>query len=85
PDLAPQLIYTQVRLAEERAPLVLRSAVTAGVAVDLALRDVLIGLEQLSVKPQLLETVLTQAVTLGITREAALTLIQELRDAGLCT
>lgn len=85
PEFAPVLIYTQIRLAEERAPLVLRSAVEGGVSVDTALRDVLIGLEQISVKPTLLETVLIQAVTLGVTREQALSLVQELRDAGLCT
>lgn len=85
PGTASSMLYTAIRLAEERAPLILRTAVEAGLTVDVALREVLVGLEQISLKPDLLETVLIQAISLGISREDAIALIAELRDAGLCT
>jgi hypothetical protein len=85
PQLSASLVYTAVRLADERAPLILRAATAAGMSVEAALREVLLGMENLSQLAAELELVLIEAVQLGITRDQALGLIEQLRQQGLCT
>lgn len=83
PDLSPALILTAVRLHQEVAALILERAVDAGLEVSLALHEVLRALETPTQTE--IDLVLIQAVQEGISMEGAQAVLQQLRDAGLCT
>lgn len=83
PDLSPALILTAVRLHQEVAALILERAVESGLEVSLALHEVLRALETPTQTE--LDLVLIQAVQQGISMEGAQAVLQQLRDAGLCT